>query len=355
MMAKRKWLIGLAVVGIPAAFFAVSTLNAAGAFRQIEPHQPGECYRIEGIIGGEDLQWRSDGSAIFVSAQDRRALETSGFIYLVDPREPTALPVDMTPELDFPFHPHGLYLRTDDDGRERLFVVNHRGGWSPPSTIEIFDVDADGTLTHARSVAGEAILSPNDVVAVGAEQFYFTNDHGSTSAIGKVLENWLRLPLGNVVYFDGEDFRVVYEGTRYANGISVSADGDELYLAETLNRSIKIFDRHAETGDLLLQHIIYAHSGVDNIDVAPDGSLWVGSHPKLLAFVAHQADADSPSPSQVLRFARDERGSWDFEEIYLDDGGPISASATAAVRDGLLVIGPVFDPHLLVCFLDDAE
>ncbi len=351
--SRRKWVLGaIGVVILLVLAVVLDTLVAAGTFRSVEPHQPGECYRIEGVVGGEDLQWRPNGEEIFVSAQDRRSLDARGHIYRVYPDREGQV-VDVTPELDFSFHPHGLYLYVDDDGRERLFVVNHRGGWSPPSTIEIFDVDADGALTHVRSVQDDALKSPNDVVAVGPEEFYVTNDHGRRSSLGRTLETYLRLPLGNVVFFDGERFSEAYRGTKYANGINVSADGRELYLAETVRRTVKIFDRDPETHEIQWRETIPVKTGVDNIDVAADGSLWVAAHPKLLTFTSHQQDHDTRSPSQVLRLHRDGEEAWEVEEIYLNDGDPISGSATGAVHDGLMVIGPVYDPWLLACEVSD--
>ncbi len=350
-MTKKRTLF--AILGVLLLFslgYFLDTLRMGGQFLDIEPHQPGPCVEIEGIVGGEDLQWRPNGKEIFVSAQNRRSLDEEGHIYLVDPREKSV--EDVTPELDFSFHPHGLHLFVDDDGSERLFVVNHRGGWSPPSTVEIFDVNPDGTLIYRRTIESEALNSPNDLVAVGPDQFYVTNDHGATSDLGQTFETLLRIPLGNLSFFDGSDFQVVHRRTKYANGVNISHDGTELYLAETLRQTVKVFDRDLSTNALELTEVISLKSGVDNIDVAPDGSLWIGSHPKLLAFMAHASDPETPSPSQVIRVYQDEDESWQQVEIYLDDGGPISGSSAAAIWNNTMVIGPVFDTHILVCDLN---
>jgi arylesterase / paraoxonase len=344
-------LVGMAAFGLGFGIFASLMLHKGGVFRQLEPHQPGECRPVAGIVGGEDLQWRPNGREVFVAAQDRRNVDEPGHIYRLDVRQKDPGPADVTPELDFPFHPHGLHLYADSRGRETLFVVNHRGGWAPPHTIEIFDVTRDGTLSHRRSVADPAFVSPNDVVAVGPEQFYITNDHGFSARSIHTLEDFLLLGLGDVVFFDGTSSRVVYEGTYYANGINVSADGGQLYLAETTGATIKVFERDRATNDLRLNQTVRAHTGVDNIDVAADGSLWVGAHPNMFAFLAHMSDPQKRSPSQVLRLAADDGGTWRYEEVYLDDGDPLSGSATAATMGNTMVVGPVFDPHVLACTL----
>ncbi|WP_168210714.1 strictosidine synthase family protein [Persicimonas caeni] len=349
MIEKRKVIIGTTAVAFAIGAFAIYTMSKAGAFRDIDPHLPGECRKVEDIVGGEDLQWHPDGEHVYVAAQDRRALGSPGHIYRLRPADPKAVPVDITPELDIPFHPHGLHLYVGEDGLERLFVVNHHNGMTAPHSIEVFDVTDDGSLEHVESITSEALVSPNDVVAVGPDQFYVTNDHGSSELWMHTIEDFLQLARGNVVFYDGEDFREVYGGTQYANGINVSPDGTELYLAETIAKTIKIFKRDPATNDLERKHTVETNMGVDNIGVTPANTLWVAGHPNLLAFLSHAGDPESRSPSEVIRLERAGPENWNVEEIYLDDGDPISGAAVGTARDDTLVIGPVFDPHLVVC------
>jgi arylesterase/paraoxonase len=349
MSKKRKWLIGSAAIIALVGGFTVYTAATAGAFRDIDPHQPGECRKVEGIVGGEDLQWHPNAREVFVAAQDRRDFDKQGHIYRLRPHDKDPAPVDITPEIDGPFHPHGLSLFVDEDGKETLFVVNHHGGMAAPHSIEVFDVTDAGTLEHRRSIQDEALISPNDIVAVGPDQFYATNDHGSSSLFVHTIEDVLQLARGNVVFFDGDAFREVYGGTQYANGINVSPDGTELYLAETTAKTIKVFAHDLATNELQRTHTIETDTGVDNIAVEPDGTLWVAAHPNMLAFLGHARAADSRSASEVLRIEPTGDETWRVESVYLDDGDPISGSATGAVRGDTLVIGPVFDPHLLVC------
>lgn len=65
----------------------------------------------------------------------------------------------------------------------------------------------------------------NDIVAVGVEAFYATNDHYFTHAIFKAfVEPLLGLPLSNVVYYSPEEVKVVSEGYYSTNGINQSPD-----------------------------------------------------------------------------------------------------------------------------------
>lgn len=64
----------------------------------------------------------------------------------------------------------------------------------------------------------------NEIVAVGPESFYATNDHYSKSAHMKFLEGFLGLQLTNVVYYSPGNVREVASGLYSANGIAISND-----------------------------------------------------------------------------------------------------------------------------------
>lgn len=65
----------------------------------------------------------------------------------------------------------------------------------------------------------------NDIVTVGVDTFYATNDHYFTHEIIKgVVEPLLAQPWSNVVYYSPEEVKVVSEGYYFANGINVSPD-----------------------------------------------------------------------------------------------------------------------------------
>ncbi len=351
-MSRKVRRILLSVVIFLLVSAVVNTLQVAGAFKTLTPHAPGSCTKIENIAGGEDLTWRANNREIFVSSTDRRNPNAQqGAIFLVDPTSENPQPINVTPALDFNFQPHGISLWIDEaTQKERLFVVNHAS--INAHSIEIFDVSPNGQLTHVRTIKDDALISPNDIAAVSLEQFYVTNDHGWRSLAAKLIEDLLRLPLGNVVYYDGTTFSEALSGTRFANGIQTSLDARRLYVSETVGRVVHTLARDPQTGVLTLEDTFFTGTGVDNIDVAPDGSLWIGAHPKSLSFLGHAASDKKRSPSQALRLVHGPDGKLAMSEIYLDNGDPISASATAIARNGQLIIGPVFDPFLLVCSLE---
>jgi arylesterase/paraoxonase len=265
-------------------------------------------------------------------------------VYGYDLSSPDPQLINLTRDFQGSFHPHGISLYSEA-GYTRLFVVNHRPG---ADGIEIFDV-RNAQLYHLRTIEGELLTSPNDVLAVGADRFYVTNDHGSTTSLGQTLQDYLRLPKSNVVYFDGSRFSVAAGGIRYANGINRSSDGHAVYVASTTGLRIRVYRRDHTTGALTFDRDLKVRTGVDNIEVDPLGRLWVGCHPRLLTFAKHIADPTRPSPSQVLKITLRPQKPALVEEVFLDLGETLSASTVAAVYRDVMLIGAVLGDRFLHC------
>jgi arylesterase/paraoxonase len=330
-----------------AGIFIFDTLRMAGEFKPIEPHFAGRGQRIDGFVGAEDISIHPQSGVAFISCDDRRSNRSGenkpGAIYSFDLNLEPPQPRNLTPNLPFEFHPHGISLYTGAGSGARLFVVNHR---AEGHFIEIFDL-ADSLLVHRDSISGPLMHSPNDVVAVGPRQFYVTNDHGSTSRLGRTLEEFLRLSKCTVLYYDGAQFSVAANGIRYANGINCSPDGRQIYVASVTKLGIEVYHREPASGALTQRAFIECRFGVDNIEVDTRGNLWIAGHPKILTFVKHGKDANKLAPSQVIKIAPGD--DFHITEILMDDGRWISGSSVAAVHENRLLVGSVFDPHILLC------
>lgn len=350
---RRIVRLGLALIALLAVFVGY-TVWLAGEFKSLEPHFAGSCRQIEGVVGTEDITVHPNTGVAYISSNDRRAAlaghPVQGGIWAYDLKSLDAKPVNLTPDLKFPFHPHGIGLLADGDGGE-LMAVNHRGGGSAfeavEDTIEVFNVTPAG-LKHVRTIKGDLLLSANDVVLVGGGRFYATIDHGNAGGFMRTVEDYARLPLAHVVYYDTVRFRRFADGIRYANGINISRDGGVLYVAGTTDRAIHAYTRTDTNGFLISNGVIETGTGVDNIEIDAAGALWVGAHPKLLTFVGHSKDAGKQSPSQVLRI---DPASGAVEEIFLSEGGELSGSSVAAKFGKRLLIGAVFDAKFLDCEL----
>jgi len=364
-MTSRMLKIGLGVVIVvllAASAFYVRTMNWMGEFTTITRVFEGEgCTRVQGVPGPEEVVIDRTRGIAYISAYDRRLAASDnpgadgvrGGIYVMDLKtaDSSLFMRPITPVMPERFRPHGMSLFTAPDGTRTLMVVNHPGG--DEHTVEIFDLSADDTLTHRRTVTDPLIVSPNDVAAVSPDAFYVTNDHDRPGAQGRFMAAILASPITTVVFHDGRSARVVAEGLAMANGIALAPDGMRVYVSELLARTLRIYARDTASNDLTLVDQVFLGTGLDNIDVAEDGAVWIGAHPQLATSAAHARDPASLSPSQVVVVRPYADGGGEAFTAYLDDGVEISGASVGATYKDLLVIGAVFDPAVLVCRMGD--
>lgn len=332
-------------------------LSAAGYFTAVKVDVPADCRAIASVAGPEDIVIDRERGVAYVAATDRRlamsnmpgAKGVRGGIYTIDLTRDVAdwALAPVTPATPADFRPHGLSLFVMPDGARRLFVVNHHadGGQS----IDILDVAESGELSLFKSVTSPLLVSPNDVVAVGPDSFYVTNDHGTPSDTGKMIDDVLLLAHGNVVHFDGEEMSVAAEGLLFPNGINVSADGRHIYVASSLGMALHVYDRDVVNDALNAVDYARLGTGADNIDVLPDGSLLIAAHPQILALIAHAKDPAKLSPSQVVRVVPGAQGGGAAATIYLNRGQEMSGISVAAGYQDKMLLGDIFDPKILVC------
>lgn len=360
-----RWIIyGFGVVafialGIGLFFFRL--MYDAGSFKEIVAHFEGTCERYAGFDGGtEDLQIDHATGWVFVSTYDRRADlfdrgQHRGRIEAFQLGNLDAGIVDLTPDAPADFRPHGISLYDGPEGM-RLFVINHPGDGAQP--IEIFDVAYDGgtpTLEFAESITDPLLISPNDLVAVGPRSFYAGNDFSTRDRGGLdyQLELFGRLNRTTLVYFDGSSASVAAHGLTYANGVNVSPDGRTLYLAETTDGTLRIYDRDVASGALTQRAgpagLLRLGTGLDNIDIDDDGRVWIAAHPKLFDLQPHMESPANLSPAQVLMIAPRDDGFGDIVDVYMGSGALASGSSVAAYHDGRMVVGVIFDPHVVIC------
>ncbi len=349
----KKVLPILAVLVLLVAGYGVYMLNIAGQFKSIDPHFAGTCTTINNVVGAEDITILNGSGLALIAAADRRRAhageKVQGAIWGYDLTQEKPTPINLTTDFTEPFGAHGLDHFTDGT-KTTVMAVNHGEGDvanSGADSIEFFDLQ-NGKLVHTKTYRHELLRAVNDVMAIDHERFYATIDHAYSSGIMRKIEDYGRLKLGSVVYFDGKTVQTVAEGFRYTNGINHSADGKTIYVAATTDGTVSLFDRNMENGSLSNRRDFDLGTGVDNIEVDSDGALWIGSHPRLFDFLAFAKDANSRSPSQVLKVTFD-GDTPTTEEVYLNDGDPISGSGSGARWGDRLLVGTVYDPHFIDC------
>jgi arylesterase/paraoxonase len=321
------------------------TLYYAGTFKKSVIIGHPEIKQINGMIGAEDITIDKSSGYAYISSDDRRSTlagkPKKGAIYLLNLTQVDPKPLELTADFhEDDFHPHGISLYQDDaDGTKWLFVVNHR---NKENTVEVFQC-IDSSLRHVKSISNTHFVSPNDLVAVGKNAFYFTNDHDSHGGVSR-WKDFLVIGTGQVCFYDGQKTTILAKGIRYANGITVSPDGSKLYVAACTDGSILSFNREPFSAIGKIK----CNTGVDNLEWDSAGNLWVGAHPKMLAFLGHAKDAKKRSPSEILKVSFPIGQKELVTRVYQNEGNPLSGSSVAAPYKGKIYLGGVFDDGVLV-------
>lgn len=361
---RTRLLVLLVLLGLAIGLLAATIRDRLGFGRDIEETFGGEaCQRIPAPAGPEDLEIDDLLRVAFISATPRREAGALGDLYWLDLDDLDAVPRPIPrngPELA----PHGLSL-VRVDGELYLHVINHADARG--STVEQYRYvpsgeagdraeagarprDRSGALEHLTTISDPALFSPNDLAAVDAQRFYVTNDHGGRSPLLRSVEHLLGFRLGDVQYYDGEQFQTVAERQGFANGILLTRGGGRVLVAETVAGTVTSYLRDPMTGFLTPESYMRFETGPDNLTQAQDGSIWMVGHPRLVDFLAHARDPAELSPTEVYRIDFYGRTA-DFGAVMVDDGRLISGGSTAAVRGRLMWVGNVFDPYLLRCTL----
>jgi gluconolactonase len=148
-------------------------------------------------------------------------------------------------------------------------------GW-----IERVDLDSGEVTTLYRGTAEVSLRSPNDIVFDAQGGFWFT-DHGKRSE--RTLDRT------GVFYAraDGSEIREVIFPMLTPNGIGLSADGNKLYVAETIGGRLWVFDVVAP-GEVLCADPTTPHGGrlvaglagfnlLDSLAVDSVGNICIGT------------------------------------------------------------------------------
>ena len=348
----RKILYTILVLALVVVAFTLRTLWLAGVFKNIEPRKFGACHWVKGPVGPEDITIHPKTGIAYISSCDRRAVERGeprpGAIFAYDLNRADARPVNLTPNADTAFQPHGISLWVGSDGNDVLFIINHQplADGTRKHSVRLFNL-VDGALHEHATVGSPLLVTPNDLVAVGPDHFYLTNTHKNPPGFWQTVETYLRLNGAQVLYFDGQDFKPVIEDVVFPNGINVSRDGRTLYVASTTSRRIYMYNRDPKNERLQRRGEVYLGTGADNIDVDADDTVWVAGHPNLLRVGQHAKNPAQPSPSDVFRILPGGQA----DEVYADNGDEVSGASVAAVYGKRMLIGQIFDDGFLDCAL----
>ena len=326
----------------------------------LSPHFDGSCKPVPLLMSAEDLRIDPTTGLAYLTYYDsvdpltkRRATNSNtGTVMLVDlnAEEPHVRAALSTEPAGF--KPSGLSLYTKSDGTKRLFVTSRSE--LGKHTVEVFDQQPTGAFAPAETIRDRLLWSPTAIVAVGPRQFYVVNQLGFKRSFEDAVANArdrLRGNQSSVVYYDGEQMKIVASGLNLASGIGISPDGLTVYVAESAGGRIQLFSRNPSTGGLTRSdQRIDVPGAPHNITVAADGTLWVSAHPHAVPFMEFVRDPTDRAPTQVLKITPSAVPEKQVEEVYVDDGNELSAGTVVAPRNAnQFVMGSRSDHKLLMC------
>ncbi|XP_039972569.1 serum paraoxonase/arylesterase 2-like [Xiphias gladius] len=320
----------------------------------VQNHLP-NCVVLKHLdYGSEDITVIGDGLALISTGLKYPGMPSSdvtGKIFSLDLQDPRMKPVELRMPRNFDlesFNPHGISVYTNpSDDTIYLFVVNHP---QHKSQVEVFRfLEDDHSLVHLKTIKHELLYSVNDIVAVGVDSFYATNDHYFSHEIFKgVVEPLLAQPWSNVVYYSPSDVKVVSEGYYFANGINISPDKRHIYVVDLFDHNVHVLERK-EDNTLASIKSVTVGSLCDNVEVDPEtGDLWLGCHPN--GWKVFMFDPKDPPGSEVIHIQKIHSDQPVVTQVYADNGHVIMGSSVAATYGGKLLIGTVFH-KAMVCHL----
>ena len=168
------------------------------------------------------------------------------------------------------FVAHGLYIHPGTDGHSTLYVVGH----GEREAIEVFDVDATGdlpVLTWTGCVMTPDGMAANSVAALDDGSLLVTIPLHTGISINEALAG--RATGAAYEWSPGDEGFTKIDGTEmpYANGIEVSADGKEFYIASSGLQKVLAFSNSNPTRLLRSTEIFSIIP--DNLHAGRDGSL----------------------------------------------------------------------------------
>uniref|UniRef100_UPI0037E7699F serum paraoxonase/arylesterase 2-like n=1 Tax=Semicossyphus pulcher TaxID=241346 RepID=UPI0037E7699F len=321
------------------------------ASREIVQNHLPNCVLLKNLDhGSEDITILGNGLA-FISTGLRYPgmppSDATGKIFVVDLNDARMKPVELRMPRNFDlesFNPHGISIYIDpSDDAIYLFVVSHP---EHKSQVEQFRFEEeDFSLVHLKTIKHELLYSVNDIVAVGVDSFYATNDHHYSNEIIKgIVEPFLCQPWSNVVYYSPEEAKVVSEGYYFANGINISPDQRYIYVADLFDHNVHVLERKEDNALVSIKSVPVG-SLCDNIEVDPEtGDLWLGCHPN--GWKVFMFDPNDPPGSEVIRIQDIHSEQPAVTQVYADDGKVLMGSSVAAAYGGKLLIGTVFHKAL---------
>ena len=301
-----------------------------------------------GFTNPEDLVAAPGGQELFVSEMGNFLKGTPGSlaIFEIEGASRRELPIDWNgngenwadrkcpaPDPGL-FSPHGIDLRSREDGRRGFYVVNH-GGRESVEFFELLGKPGEWSISWRGCVApaGDPLL--NDVAALPDGKIAVTHmwdkDTWTIVTAGKLL---LGVHTGWVwIWSPATGFSRLPESEAVMpNGIASSRDGKTLYINNYMeNRSVR---RDATTGAYLGE---VAVEQPDNVTVDDAGRIWIVGHHHFIANTSC-LDAEGPCPL-AYSVVRADAETMEGGVVFAHEGPPMGFATVALPVGEKLYLG----------------
>jgi hypothetical protein len=244
------------------------------------------------------------------------------------------------PELDIA-SPHGIGLEEQEDGSSRLYVVNHGGRES----VEIFSLEpSPGKGAEVTWIGCELLPEGtfgNGVVPDPASDgFYVTHYFDPANMMAGFETAFAGDDTGYVLHSDSPAGWQKVPGSEMSapNGIAVSADGADLYVAGWGSRDLRKF---ATDGNNEEPEVLKLDFMPDNLRWTAEGTLLVTGQDidSFKTFQGFQTGEVAPEPGfDVMEIDPD---GFTAEEIASGTSEGFTNPTTAVEVDGDILIGSV--------------
>lgn len=325
--------------------YVLKLLYDAGSFKEIQSIPLKNCLTIPSIIGPEDMAAIPGTPLVLISSEAREEEKRTkaGDLYLYNTEKKQLVNLD---KINFPkdFYPHGIDV-IQKGQLSLIYVINQYDMTN--TRIDVFQFNPSlNQIMFLKSIENQSLTAANDLAMIAEDQFYYTRDFHTKIPWKVTLLQYLRIPTGSVWLYDKGEFISLVSPLMYANGIAYHKKTNTLYLSEMMKKTIHSYA--IQKNKLVHKASIKVSDAIDNITFYNNEIIAAG-HPKLLALKNMRAERSDKSPSVVMR-VNEELTSYDI--LYENNGQEIAATSVALrLSDSEILMGSVFDDHLLHCSL----
>jgi len=347
-----------------------------------------------GMVGSEDLAMGRHSTLFITSgdlhtcfAQGSQAANPGG-IWIMDlrpgaERQPRKVPIEGLPE-GRRFQPHGFDVSNSTD---RMFVISHNGDHT---SIDIFSIKYSTsclgslpwscphpvTLSFIKSITSPLFLryGLNDVVEAGDNELYVTEwqPYGFPEKGKKNPATWeeylhgkLEMPINflglkttrvfHCKWASQDDDAKCAPATEErfigANGMTMSGDGDTVFVNDPVAKRVSVMKRDKDSGSLTLHHHINLPVPADQVEYDDEsGEILVGTISAPLGnIVRGRSGLEMPISGGMLVLRRVGDVAWEVDYVLEHDGVKLPQISASARFGELKVLGSPFSEGILVC------